>query len=396
MHLRFPIVAYFVLLMVLPQLTQAQDRDSSLVRVATFNTAMNRRKAGMLADELESGKSQQAKRLAEIIQRVRPDVILLNEVDYDEGHRSADAFHDLYLKVGQEGQSPITYVHRFDGSVNTGVPFGADLDRDGKTDGAADAYGYGAFPGQYGMVVMSKYPLDVANIRTFQKFLWKDMPNAKVPTLSDGTSYYSKSVWNRFRLSSKSHWDVPIQVNGHILHLLASHPTPPVFDGPEDRNGTRNHDEIRFWADYVSPDKSDYVYDDKGQKQGLKSDAKFVIVGDLNADPNDGDSTGSPIKMLLSHELIDPVIPKSAGAVEKSARDGKANLNHQGPAESDTGDFSDNRTGNLRIDYVLPSKTLNTVNSGVFWPAAGQPGNNLVTASDHRLVWIDLNIAKAE
>ena len=30
-------------------------------------------------------------------------------------------------------------------------------------------------------------------------------------------------------------------------------PDAAVFDGPEDRNGTRNHDEIRFWADYVNP-----------------------------------------------------------------------------------------------------------------------------------------------
>ena len=56
-----------------------------------------------------------------------------------------------------------------------------------------------------------------------------------------------------FRLSSKSHWDVPIRIGRETVHFLVSHPTPPVFDGPEDRNGTRNHDEIRFWADYVGP-----------------------------------------------------------------------------------------------------------------------------------------------
>ena len=59
------------------------------------------------------------------------------------------------------------------------------------------------------------------------------------------------------RLSSKSHWDVPVKVGGHTVHVLASHPTPPTFDGEEDRNGRRNHDEIRFWADYVSPGKAE-------------------------------------------------------------------------------------------------------------------------------------------
>ena len=39
-----------------------------------------------------------------------------------------------------------------------------------------DAFGFGFFPGQFGMAVFSKYPIDVASVRTFQLFLWKDMP----------------------------------------------------------------------------------------------------------------------------------------------------------------------------------------------------------------------------
>ena len=41
-------------------------------------------------------------------------------------------------------------------------------------------------------------------------------------------------------------------VKGKTFHLLASHPTPPVFDGDEDRNGKRNHDEVRLIADYIN------------------------------------------------------------------------------------------------------------------------------------------------
>ena len=55
------------------------------------------------------------------------------------------------------------------------------------------------------------------------------------------------------------------------LHVLASHPTPPTFDGPEDRNGRRNHDEIRFWADYISPGQSGYIVDDEGRSGGIDS-----------------------------------------------------------------------------------------------------------------------------
>jgi hypothetical protein len=81
--------------------------------------------------------------------------------------------------------------------------------------------------------------------------------------------WYSSDELNVFRLSSKSHWDLPMRIDKETVHFLVSHPTPPVFDGPEDRNGTRNHDEIRFWADYNSGgSRAEYIYDDGGGTAG--------------------------------------------------------------------------------------------------------------------------------
>lgn len=102
------------------------------------------------------------------------------------------------------------------------------------------------------------------------------------------------------RLSSKSHWDVPVAVGGRAIRVLASHPTPPTFDGVEDRNGRRNHDEIRFWADYITPGQGRYIYDDEGERGGLSPSQSFVIVGDQNADPLDGDSVDAAIDQLLA------------------------------------------------------------------------------------------------
>jgi phenylpropionate dioxygenase-like ring-hydroxylating dioxygenase large terminal subunit len=82
-----------------------------------------------------------------------------------------------------------------------------------------------------------------------QYFRWKDMPDALLPddpATPAPADWYSSDELNVFRLSSKSHWDLPIRIGKETVHFLVSHPTPPVFDGPEDRNGTRNHDEIRF------------------------------------------------------------------------------------------------------------------------------------------------------
>ncbi len=93
------------------------------------------------------------------------------------------------------------------------------------------------------------------------------MPEAKLPLNPDRSSFYSEDALEVFQLSSKNHGDVPIQLkNGKIVHALVAHPTPPVFDGPEDANGCRNCDEIRFFNDYVNG--ADYIYDDKGNFGG--------------------------------------------------------------------------------------------------------------------------------
>ena len=111
------------------------------------------------------------------------------------------------------------------------------------------------------------------------------------------------------RLSSKNHVDVPVWVHGHQLHLLLSHPTPPVFDGPENRNGRRNHDEIRLWSDYLSGgERANYLIDDAGKSGGLHSEDLFVVLGDLNADPFDGDSYNRAISQLLEHKRIHPAV----------------------------------------------------------------------------------------
>jgi hypothetical protein len=231
------------------------------------------------------------------------------------------------------------------------------------------------------------------------------MPGALLPDDPDtpeSGDWYSPDELDIFRLSSKSHWDVPIDVGGVTVHLLASHPTPPVFDGAEDRNGTRNHDEIRFWSDYVLPGQGYYIYDDDGYYGGLGGGERFVILGDLNADPNDGDSTGNPALLLLDHPLVNTkVTPASEGGVEAAIRDGQANDFHLGDPAFDTADFNDFAPGNLRADYVLPSKQLRILDAGIFWPTSDDPLFRLVgtfpfPSSDHRLVWIDVAIPQAQ
>jgi len=371
---------------------RAVDEARPNIRFATFNAAMNRERAGQLIADLGTPNHQKTCQIAGIIQRIQPDILLINEFDYDEKKTAADLFQKGYLGRSQNGERPVNFPYRFVATVNTGVDSKWDLNQDGKTGGPADAFGFGWFPGQYGMIVFSRFPILYERVRTFQKFLWKDMPGAKLPIdPQTGKSYYDAKILKSFRLSSKSHWDVPIKVNGEVVHFLVCHPTPPVFDGQEDRNGCRNHDEIRLFADYVSPERSHYIYDDRGRRNGLRRDEHFVIAGDMNADPLDGASRDQAILQLINHPRINSdVVPFSRGGVEQAKLQGKANNRHRGNPAHDTADFSDSSVGNVRVDYVLSSKTMKVVDSGVFWPSNNEDGIELVGVSDHRLVWIDI------
>lgn len=391
--------------LVLIGLVGCSRRESRLVRVATFNASLNRNSAGQLVADLASNDAQ-ARAVAEIVQRVRPDILLVNEFDWDETGEAARLFHDRYLAVAQQvsgepAAGAIEYPFWFTASVNTGVPSGLDLDNNGIVGAAGiayggDALGFGFFPGQYGMVVYSRFPIDEEEIRTFQNFLWRDMPGALLPVdPNTGEPWYTGAELAVLPLSSKSHWDVPVDIAGRRVHLLISHPTPPVFDGPEDRNGRRNHDEIRFWRDYITPNAASYLYDDRGTGGGLADGASFIIMGDMNADPDDGDSHERAIRMLLEHPGVDTAVtPASAGGPEQARLQGGYNEKHTGDPRFDTSDFGDGEQGpgNLRLDYLLPSKDLGVVDAGVFWPLSDDPLFELVGVSDHRLVWLDVAV----
>jgi 3-phytase len=411
------------------------------VRVATFNVSLYGRQAGEILQRLGTGSDSPARHVAEIIQRGRPDVLLLNEVDYDPQGDVLRTFCEKYLAVGQNvsnspagAAEPISFPHRFIAPSNTGRHSGFDLDRSGGMNSnsgsdayAGDCWGYGRYEGQYAFAILSKFPIDEAAIRTFQNFRWKDMPDAQLPddpATPVPADWYGADALEKFPLSSKNHCDVPITIDGHRIHLLASHPTPPVFDGPEDRNGHRNHDEIRFWIDYVSSESSvekshsvpspsegrageggeaftrrSYIYDDNHHTAHLLANESFIILGDLNGDPHDGDGSVGIAALLAAPRVLKYPPPESPGAAEQARLQGPPNDRHRGEPRQDTIDAADGRgPGNLRIDHVLPSADLNVTGSGVFWPESTDPLFKLVgvepfPSSDHRLVWVDVVVS---
>lgn len=338
----------------------AYAHDITSIRVATYNIAFDKvyldgqkpsSGKGELKKALLTGEYPRAVAIANVIKAVNPDVLLLNEIDGNDDGATVKAFIDTYLPdAGYQFVAP---------TCNTGVDSGFDYDNNGQTGDAGDAYGYGSYAGQYCMALLSKLP--ITSTQTFKKFLWKDLPSAHRPQNPDGTQWYDDEEWATFRLSSKTHADVTVDVRGTPLHLLISHPTPPVFDGEEDRNGKRNFDEIRLFADYVSG-KSAYLYDDNG----VKAMAQLFNAPTVQNGLREGETH----------------LPTSKDGVEngKLDKDGKV--------------ITDEAA--MRVDYVLPSKNIEIVKTGVYWPKQGETSADWVKASDHRLVWADVIVPHSE
>lgn len=347
-----------------------------VVRIASYNTALSRVSCGELLTALKSQQDRQILATVSLLQHIQPDIILLNEVDFDPSGEVVSLLQKA-LRKPSNGKS-LDLPFRFCKPVNTGMPSGRDFDKDGvASDQGNDALGFGQFPGQYGMVLLSRFPINEAKSRTFQHFLWKDMPQACLPKQQAGEPWYDQDDLAVLPLSSKSHWDICLDIQGRSLRCLCSHPTPPVFDGTERRNACRNHDEIRFWSDYLSG--AEYFYDDQGRSGGYDGEA-FVLLGDLNASPTEGDSYQASIRRLLTHPKIAQLaFPESLGALEHSP--------------DLTPKISRHHTAvwRMQADYVLTSNELSSRDQGVFWPDRRHTLSRLLkNTSDHRLVYRDL------
>ncbi|HEX9858582.1 MAG TPA: endonuclease/exonuclease/phosphatase family protein [Paracoccaceae bacterium] len=342
----------------------AASAGADTLRIATYNADLARAGPGLLLRDILKGDDPQIAAAVRVIAALEADVILLTAVDYDHGLVALGALADRLAAAGHP------YPHRFALRPNTGMTTGLDLDGNGYLGDARDAQGYGRFAGEAGMALLSRLPILDTQVRDFSAFLWQDLPGALLP---EGMAPQARSVQ---RLSTTGHWEVPLALpDGRTLRLLAWYATPPVFDGPEDRNGKRNHDEAAFWAHLLD-----------ARLPFPPPLAPFVLLGDANLDPVDGDGLTGEIRALLAHPALQDPAPRGSH--------GRAEPRQNGDPALDTADYSArNGPGGLRVDYVLPSAGLRVLASGVLWPPPGDPlAETIATASRHRPVWVDIAV----
>ena len=329
-----------------------------MLRLATWNAELTRAGPGLLLQAIRRGNDPQIAAAEAVLVRLNADTVLLTGVDYDYGQAALTALAADLKAAGLE------YPYQLALRPNTGVPTGLDLDGNGRLGEARDAQGFGRFAGSGGMALLSRYP--IGEPRNFSGLLWRDLPGADLPP--DMT----EAVKSVQLLSTAGQYEVPIDV-GHGLRLLVWYATPPVFDGPEDRNGRRNQDETAFWLRLL-----------EGRLGFAPPLAPFVILGQSNLDPVDGDGRHEAIRALLANPAVQDVKPAGVR--------GRSDPGQSGDPALDTA-FYPKGVGGLRVDVILPSAGLEVVATGVMWPADTDAfAATLAAASRHRPVWVVINL----
>ncbi|CTQ49144.1 endonuclease/exonuclease/phosphatase family protein [Jannaschia donghaensis] len=299
------------------------------IRLATFDTGLGRKGPGLMLRDLQSGRDDQAEAAIALIAQADADVLMLMDIDWDYAGNGAAALRDRLSDVGGG------YPHHIARRPNSGVPSGFDLDGDGTTHEARDALGYGRFTGDSGLAVLSRFPL--GEIRDLTGALWSDhgTPADLVPP----------PALAGMPLATTAQWVVPITIRGQEITLVTMSAGTPVFDGPEDRNGIRNRDELTLVSDLVD-----------GAKAAL-------VMGRANQDPAGGEGHAEALMRLLTHPALQDPRPEGPDG-------GLATVEFR-------------TVGPMRVDYVLPPRGLRVVGSGTLHDAAAGPS---------RLVWVDVAV----
>ncbi|WP_233489220.1 endonuclease/exonuclease/phosphatase family protein [Rhodovulum sp. 12E13] len=341
----------------------AQAAAATELRLATWHVELSRDGPGLLLQDIAAGDDPQVAAVLAVLEETRPDILLLTGIDVDPGGATLSALQDALEAAGTP------FPHAFAPASNAGLPSGADLDGDGRTGEARDAQGYGRFRGDGAMALLSRYPVDAGGVRDFTALRWRDLPGATLPVTPEGDPFPSAAAQAVQRLSSAGHWAVPVLLpGGRRLTILAFAATPPVFDGPEDRNGLRAADETRLWLRMLDG------------AVGPPPEPPFAVLGRANVDPVDGEGVHAAVRALLADPRLQDPAPRSAGGAAAADRA------HRGDPALDTAEYDG--PGNLRVDYVLPSADLRVTGAGVHWPEG--TAETVRAASRGRIVWVDV------
>lgn len=326
---------------VAPAALEAGPSEAEDITIATVDAGLSSGTDGATLAALRDGDDAHARQLGKAITEAAPDVVVLTGIDVDEEGATVDALVDRYLK----GSDAPDYRYSYAPQTNSGLDSGADLDGDGTIGGPGDALGPGAFHGQNSMVVLSTLPIDRSGVRSFSDLAWQDVPGNH---LSD-TEHPAESR-NDLPLQATSLWDVPVDLSGTTVHVVATSASPATGEHAEP---VRHRDQLSFLHGYVTgAENLSDVEDDQGRPGPLAEDSQAVIAGGLGADVDRDGPGATAVERLLAPDE----------KPERAPREGWWQRLHtmfaDDPGATRSGTEPE-QTG--RLDYVLPTSGLDTI-----------------------------------
>jgi hypothetical protein len=346
-------------------------------------------------DKLIDPADEQASAAAEVIARFKPDIISINELQFDiqglptasmpgapsgttygnfngNGDDNTKRLADRIAAIDPEA----TYSNTLLTIGNSGFYWEGD-------DLGLDWYilrGWGEWRGRHNTGILSRYPILYDQVRVITDVAWDSLPENNIALMKSETGI---DVPPGFPVFEKSLNVVPVQVGEQVIYVVLLHPVAPAFDPI---NVYRNSDELRALAMFLD-----------GTLPGvepLPEGAKFFVVGDLNADPDEGDSLPGAIQRIIEHPLLAVSYPAGAGT---KGQNGEYNSYLSGCGHDDgtmVGDPADR--WQMQLDYVLPSATIGLAKSSIlFWPDHVSERDDFdlsCRASDHKFLMVEVEL----
>jgi Endonuclease/Exonuclease/phosphatase family len=350
---------------------------ATILRVAQYNIQL------LSTLKLTNPTDPQVVAAVDVISRFSPDVISINEMMFDFPNDGSTPTPGSFDGGAENAERLADRLN----AKNTGAPYAYTLITLGNAGQPWSGYdatqhdpyfekaGNATIPGSINIALISRYPILKNEVRVIADFAWADLPEGKYPEMESALGITVPAGHPLFQMALVV---APVDVQGTVVHMVMLHTVPPV--GAE-ANKYRNHDELtgmRLFIEGKLPNQAP-----------LPPGARYVLLGDFNADGDHGDGFPEAIGQLLTHPLLYPFQPEGAGSLGVSPE-----LNTTASV-CPAANGPDPSTGSqFQLDYLLPSATIGApTDGGVFFPDSATTPEDWTLAcavSDHMMVWADL------
>jgi len=322
---------------------------------------------------------EKARAAASIIRAHAPDILSIDEIQYDYPDTPDPGLPGTGLNARRFADTFLADLgYRYDWMTpgNAGVRSGFEA--------PYETIGFARFPGEYGTALLSRFPIRAAEAVSFRRFLWRDLPENRLADLNESLRARGKPpVPDGFPLFDKDVSDVPVEIDGRMIHVIVAHTAPPVY---ERHNVARNADHLRFLDTFVAGRPLPGI-------RPLDPEAPFVLIGDLNCDPEDGEGDAEAIRRLIENPRILAFFPEGSGS--RGANPRRNTFLAGGGVPNPPLDFN---VLQLQLDYILPSKHFANPRGLVHWPDVRSQKDALMVArraSDHFFLMVEVEIRRS-